>query len=498
MQYTFHMKKTFIIMMFCCAGLNCFAQKDIEILNNEKPFGKNLITDKEIRGREFIFSERIEHSYLDTISNCITVQLRGLFMGGSLLKNNGHVILYDLSNKKTKWTKNIDYQNNFIEQHNNFILKGSLQKTYCLDFETGENLWKAQNLIAFVNPWLKTGIGYYPYSPYLTIGDDFEGIDLSNGKTKWKRKINHDYNLNDIFMLNDSIALIVSSGLHSVNLKNGKGWDYNAKTGVPFLREKKTEMISNVLIDSLNIYFASKEKISHLDFNGNILWSTPLPEDLTSGSIIILMDSTLFMINTGSANLNYAIFKQGKPYLAAFEIKTGKNIFLNTVDDKSGKIIESKIRKDEILILYKDKIAKCSINDGSLVSEKYFETGKYGELLGFISNKVFTKIDSTYKSLALSDTVNHYVYTKKNKILKVNNEMTILNEYDSNQFYRYYLHFNKLRFLKKESTTIVIDKNDIIVAKIDVPGIATKIGNKLYFVQEKSLIEVDLKEISIE
>lgn len=419
-------------------------------------------------------------------------------MGGSLLKNNGHVILYDLSNEKTKWKKNVNYQNNFIDQHNNFIFKGSIQKTYCLDFETGENLWKAQNLIAFVNPWLKIGIGYIPLSPYLTIGDDFEGINLLNGKTIWKRKINHDYNLNDIFMLNDSIALIVSSGLHSVNLKNGKGWDYNAKTGEPFLREKKTDMISNVLIDSMDIYFASKEKISHLDFNGNILWSTPLPENLTSGSIITLIDSTLFMINTGSANLNYAIFKQGKPYLAAFDAKTGKKIFLNTVDDKSGKIIESKIRKDEILILYKDKIAKCSINDGSLISEKYFETGKFGELLGFISNKVFTKVDSTYKSLALSDTVNHYVFTKKNKILEINNEMNILNEFDSNQFYRFYLNFNKLGFLNKDSVTIVIDKKNIIVAKIDIPGRAIKIGNKLYFVQEKSLIEVDLKEIAEE
>jgi hypothetical protein len=248
----------------------------------------------------------------------------------------------------------------------------------------------------------------------------------------------------------------------------------------------------------MNIYFASKEKISHLDLNGNILWSTPLPEYMTSSSNIILIDSTLFMINSGSIHLNYKISKQVKPFLAAFDAKIGKMKFLSTVDDKSGEIIMSKIRKNEILFLYKDKIARCSINDGLLASEKFFETRKYGELLGFTSNKVFTKIDSTYKSLVQSDTVNHYVFTKKNKILKINNDLTVLNEYDSNQVYRYYLHFNKLRFLEKDSTTIVIDKNDIIVAKIDIPGIATKIGTKLYFVHERSLIEVDIKEISKE
>lgn len=46
-ENTFYMKKIFVIMMFCCIGLNSYAQRTIEILNNEKPVGKNLITNKE-------------------------------------------------------------------------------------------------------------------------------------------------------------------------------------------------------------------------------------------------------------------------------------------------------------------------------------------------------------------------------------------------------------------------------------------------------------------
>ncbi|MFT3753898.1 MAG: hypothetical protein QM800_13820 [Paludibacter sp.] len=61
--------------------------------------------------------------------------------------------------------------------------------------------------------------------------------------------------------------------------------------------------------------------------DGNIIWSSPLPKNLTSSSDIILMDSTLFMINTGFSLLGYARVKQGKPFLAAFDIKTGKNYF---------------------------------------------------------------------------------------------------------------------------------------------------------------------------
>ena len=492
------MKKILIIGIICCFGLHIIAQSHVSVLNNERQLGKNLITDKEIVGNEFSFSERIERTYLETESNCITIQLRGFILGGPYLKNNGHVILYDLTNKRAIWDKSINYQNYDFEQNGKFIFKTGLKKTYCLDFETGEDLWKARNTIAFINPELKIGVGYTPYiSNQLFYNNiDFEGVDLKTGNSIWKRAINQEYGLNDIFMINDTVALVVSSGLHSVNLKNGAGWDYDAVTGTPFLQEMKTDIRSNVIIDSLDIYFASKEKISRLDLNGHVIWTSPLPENLTSSSDIVLMDSTLFMINTGSSQLNYARLKQGKPFLAAFDIKNGHKIFLNTVDDKSGKINESVIGKEELLVLYKDKIAKCSVKNGTLISEKSFDTGMYGELVGFISHNIYNKYDSTYKSLALTDTLNHYVYTKKNTILAIDKELNIVNQHDADQLYKFYLQYNKLRFLTNKDNTIVIDKNNTTVAKIDISGKAKKIGSKLYFVKEKSIIEIDLTQIT--
>lgn len=491
------MKKSLVTGILCCIGLSSFTQNTVEIIHNERTFGNNLITNKEIVGNEFIFPERIEHSYLETESNCITIQLRGLFMFGSLLNNNGDVILYDLTNKKIIWNKSINYQNYYLEQNGKFIFKTGLKKTYCLDFENGENLWKAKNSIAFIHPELKIGIGYRPYINNSIFNDDnFEGVDLKTGNSIWKREIKHDYGLNDIFMINDSVAIVVTSGLHSVNLKNGRGWDYNAITGEPYFQGIKTDIKSNVIIDSLNIYFASKEKISRLDLNGNILWSTLLPENMTSNSDIILMDSTLFMINTGSAQLGYARLKQGKPFLAAFDIKNGKQLFLNTVDDKSGKINESIIDKEELLVLYKDKIAKCSVQNGTLITEKSFDKEIYGELTGFISYNIYNKYDSAYKSLTLTDTLNHYVHTKKNIIVAINKDLDIVNQYDIDQLYKFYLQYNKLRFLANKNNTIVIDKNNKIVAKIDISGKANRIGSKLYFVNEKSIIEIDLNEIT--
>ena len=491
------MKKILFIGILVCMGFHTIAQNS-EVTNREGQFGKNMITNKEIVGTEFMFSDRIEHSYIETESNCITIQLRGLFLGGNLLKNNGDVILYDLSNKKTIWKKSINYQNYYLEQNGKFIFKTGLKKTYCLDFENGLDLWKAKNTIAFINPELKIGIGYTPFiSNQLFYNNiNFEGIDLNTGNSIWKRAISHDYGLNDIFMLNDSVALIVSSGLHSVNLKTGLGCDYDAVTGISFMQAMKTEIKSNVIIDSMDIYFASQEKISKLDINGNLIWSTTLPEDLTSTSNIIISDSTLYMINSGSSQCGYAILKRGKPFLAAFNSKNGKKLFLNTVDDKSGKIIESVIDKDGLVVLYKNKIAKCSLKNGTLILEKTFDTGKNGEIVGFINYNIYNKFDSTYKSLVLTDTINHYIYTKNKTVLAIDKNLNVVNQYDIDQLYKFYLKYNKLRFLSNKDNSIIIDKDNKIVARIDIPGKAKRIGSKLYFIREKSIIEIDLNEIT--
>jgi outer membrane protein assembly factor BamB len=491
------MRKVILVGIWLCLGLHAIAQK-IEVINNDGKFGQNMLTHKEIVGTELKFSDRIKSTYIETESNRMTIQLRGLFMFGQLLKNYGDVILYDLTNKKTIWKKSINYQKYYLEQTGKSIFKTGLEKTYCIDFETGENLWRASHNMAFIDPKLNIGIAYTPYIANRIFYNDinFEGIDLKTGKTIWKQEINHFYGLNDIVQLNDTVAIVVSSGLHSVNLKNGKGWDYDAITGTECFQGTKTEIQSNLIIDSLDIYFASKEEITRLNLNGRIMWSTHLPQDWTSSSNIFLKDSTLYLINTGIARLTYARVKQGLPFLAAYNIKDGRELFLNTVDDKSGKIVESELSEKEIVVLYKDKIAKCSSKNGTLIASKSFDTDKYGELLGFISNTVFNKYDSAYKSLALTDTLNHYVYTTKNKILAINENINVANQYDVDELYKFYLQYNKLRFLTNKLSTIVIDKNNAIVAKIDIAGKAKRIGSKLYFVREKSIVEIDLNEIT--
>jgi len=513
------MRKLTSLFFLSFIGLTAFAQSELTILNNERLVGKNIVTNKDIIAREYIFPERIQETYQDTVSNCITVQLRGTSKNGKWLNNKGTVVLYDLKQKREKWSKRINYQQSGIEQHSNLIIQTIANKSYCLNYENGENQWEVKNAIYYVEPFQKKGIGY-KYSSFSGATNTLEGIDLTNGNAIWQRELNREYSWNDIFHLNDSTIIVVASGLHAINVNTGLGWDYNTITGekdytastvanvagvalgvltgtyvLSTGHDLVRDVVSNVLVDSANIYFASKEKLVRLNHKGEVEWSVNLPNDLVSKSSIFKRDSVLYMINMGYAFMGYRQLDYGKPFIAAFDSMTGKQIFLSSINGKKDQINGFEIKKDTIFLVFKDRVSKYSIHDGSLILEKSFNTETCGELKYFIGNQVYIKADSVYRSLSISDTTKHYLFTKSGKTFVINDKLEIVNQIDYDQLYVYYLWDNDYKFIAKDNQTLVLDKNDNVVANIDISRASMKIGSKIYNIQERSIIEVDLNDI---
>lgn len=514
------MKGIITLSILCFIGLTISAQSELTILNNKRTIGKNNLTNKDVIAKEFVFPERIHDTYIDTVTNCITAQLRGTSKNGKWLNNTGNVVLYDLKQRKIKWSKKINYQQSGIEQHSNLMIQTIANKSFCLNYDNGENLWEVKNAIYYVEPFQKKGIGY-KFSAFSGATNSLEGIDLTNGKTIWQRKINREYSWNDIFHLNDSTIVIVAAGLHSINVNNGLGWDYNTITGEKDYTTTAVanaagialgvltgtfvlstghnlvrDIVSNVLVDSANIYFASKEKIACLNHNGQMKWNISLPKNLVSKSSIFIKDSILYMINNGFAFMGYRQLDYGTPFIAAFDTKTGKQLFLRTINGKKDQINGFEINRDTISLVFKDKVSKYIMHDGSLILEKLFNSETYGELNYFISSQVYVKTDSIYKSLSLSDTTKQYLYTKSGKTLVLNDKLEIVNQIDYDQLYIYYLWDNNYKFIAKDNKTIVLDKNNRIVANIDISGKSIKIGSKIYDVQDKSFVEIDINDIT--
>jgi hypothetical protein len=520
------MKKLLITGILFLTFLNNYAQSDGLTIIKLKLIGKNHLANTEIQGREYIFTERIDNYLIDTTMNNLTLQLRETSKNGKSLNPIGDLISYDLLNNKIRWSQKINYTSSNIKLNKDVIVLNQEKKAYGINVENGGDQWELKNTIYYVEPFRKIGLGYN----YISVNkytNLLQGIDLSNGNSLWNRMITRAYGWNDVFHLNDSVIIVVASGLHSINLNNGTGWDYNAKTGmlnytppsglatglagltagvafgmftgfyvIPLGGNNTvTNVVSNVLADSSNFYIASKEKISKLGHDGQIKWTRPLPEDITSNSTIFIKDSFLYLLNNGYAFMGNRRLDFGTPFFTSFELNSGKQIFMSTIKGKKDQINGFTINNDTILLVFKDKVSKYSMTNGSLISEKSFDIKTLGELRYFVGNQVYTKTDSIFKCLVSSDSTKYYLLTSGRKILVTNCNLDILNQIDSDQLYVYYLKTKDFKLLAKGNETVVLDNTYREVADFKASRKAKLVGSKLFDIQEKSFIEIDLHDL---
>lgn len=499
-----------------------FSQKNqLQVLSTEKVLGKSLVDSSVIKGFEYVFSDRIHETFLDTTTGFLTAQLRGLSKNGKWLSNTGKIVQYDIKNQKVLWSKKIAYQSSNLQQFSNTMIYTVANKSYCLDINTGNELWKVKNNIYFVDPIDNIGVGY-KFKSSTGYSNELEGIDLKNGNIVWQRDLNREYGWNDVFYTNDSTMIVVAAGLHAINIKTGKGWDYNTITGkkdysgtaaanaVGVVAGLLTgtfvmstghnlvrDLVSNALLDSSYIYFASREQLVKIDKqSGEIVWKFSIPNDLASKSSIFMNDSVVFMINKGIAFMGNRQLDFGKPFFAAFNRQSGKQIFFSLMNIKDGPILSYQILDGEIFLVFKNRIAKYSMETGNMMAEKDFPKDSHGELKYFVGNQVFIKNQNgDLMSLPESDSTKVFVFTSQGKTLSVDSELNISKIIEYDDLSIYYLRTKDLKFIAKDKKTLIINNAGQKIADIDATSNAFMIGNTLYDAQDKSFIKIELSEI---
>ncbi|MFH4966461.1 PQQ-binding-like beta-propeller repeat protein [Gaetbulibacter sp. M235] len=515
------MSKKVVIWLFLIIALKCFSQSTTEVEINDITIGKNNILQNEIIAKEYTFEKRIHHSYFDSITGYATLELRKLSKNGKIAGINGLIVVFDLNTKNVKWTKKIDYSTSSIKQYNDIIIFSKANKTIRLNIEDGTEMWEIKNDFYYVDYSNKIAIGYKNTGLAGNI-HTLEGIDLTNGTILWSKELKRDYGWNKIYHLNDNDLLIVSGGLHRLNVKDGQGWDYETVTGKKDYTETiaknvggialglltgtylvstgsnvVTDVVSNAVIDSTNIYMASKEQLICLKKdNGSVIWSYQLPKDSTSKSSLIIQDSSLLLINQGYAYWRNRTTNFGEPFILKMNKTTGKEVYFKTLNQKDNPLYDYKTKNDSLLALFKGQIVNYSLSEGLSLQTKTFSSDTYGDLKFFVGNNLYKKIensDSNY--VTVNDSINSFVQTSKGKTLKIDKDFNVIEEYDFDNLYLRHSIYKNHTLLNQKDVTIILDSNNKPVAELNVSFDSLIIGDKLYDLKDNKLLEINLTEI---
>ncbi|MCL2434655.1 MAG: hypothetical protein FWD09_00780 [Lentimicrobiaceae bacterium] len=485
-----------IIKLLCCLLListTAWSQKnELNVLYKEKVFGKNLMDGTDIKGVEFIFPERIDDCFLDPETNFLTVQLRGLSLDRKWLNNTGSILQYDLKNKKVLWDKFFSYTGDDIIQFNKILIYSSLLNSYKIDPYSGKSIWKTKNRIFLGTPRGNIGIAY-KFDMWLGGINKLEGVDLMSGKKIWTRKIYQWDRLHDAFFINDSTLMVIASGLNSININTGKGWAFYMSSE----SEGFTGLMSNVLIDSNFIYMASQYQIVKLNKNSrDVVWKHPFRHNLTTVSSIFMDDSAVYMINRGFGFKGKQQRDCGRTFIAAFNKQTGEQKYFTLLDKKDGAILGFRLVKDEVYLLFQNKIATFNFKTGNGVHAKEFPKEDFDELRFFIGEQVF--IDNQHEhffSLVQNDSTNLHVLTIQNKIISVNNQLNVMHEFEIGDVYVSYLHVEDYQFIAKDNKTFIINDTGKKIAELEASKDAFLMDNVLYDTRNRSFIAIDLKGV---
>ena len=495
-------KKILYLLVALLLAFNpVFSQKkEITVVQKESVVGKNLFNGSDIKGVEYVFSDKVYNYFVDTATHLLTVQLRNIGLDGVSLKNKGAMVQYDIINDQILWTKEIDYSMTTILQISNAMIYRLGRTSYNIDVYTGNHIWETASIIFFFDLINKIAMGTLPFSDIV-----LDGIDFSNGKPLWNRIIKNKYGLNNYFLINDSTMLIVANGLHTVNIYNGKGWSYFTETGeVSFFIGFCNNIVSNALIDSSSVFLAAKNEIFKIDIqSGNLLWQNYFPEKWASKSSIFSYDTTIYMINKGYVNLlsyGYSDLKYGKPFIAAFDKQTGEQRYLKFADHR-GRFIQSfGVFGDALFLVFSDKISKFDLKTGNLISEKVFKRKEIGELKYFASERVFmTNYFGNMQFLPEHNFPTLHVFNDFDELLTIDDQFKVTNIVKKKDIWIYYFGSKDLAFFYNESAignnTLVINNDGEKIAELKLSSKAFFSNDVVYDIKGRNFIAIDFQDI---
>ena len=497
--------------------LSLRAQVHIQEMSNYEPVGRNLLNQREVIAFKETFDVAIQRADFDSVTNTVLLTLKDEVEKDEKIVDSGicHAVFFDLEHNELKWRKKYYRNEELYIKRGPMVFKVKENDFFLVEAETGEEQFKIGTGMwpVYFNTeegWMICMTG----TKGLGSRRNLCRIDLKSKSKIWERDVKSAQEFEMSTKLNDSTLLFVGNGLYSVDINNGEGWRLetnmqeisNENYGLYSL-VSSVRVCSNPFVDGSDIYIAGIKRLIKTDRNGKELWHARLPEQKTSLSRLFATKEYLLMVNMGFAPHSYSFYytylgKWGKPFLAAYDKKTGKNVYMHERKKYVDFIKDVEFRDDDALfLLFADKeghqsVEKYQANTGALMGRKEVAPvviQSSGSMNAFVGSDVCVKKDNKFVHLVEMDTVGVYVVCD-NGVLHLDGGLKSTDFISFNDLFVFNGKYGDLRFYSHGKETVVVDGEDREVATLDFPDVFCT-ESQIYSIKDKSLYVINKEQL---
>lgn len=412
------------------------------------------------------FGKRIHGVVVEPELDYILLKFRETTKNGKWLQNKGGIGAFSLKESRLLWTYPFDYSSSSVYCTKAGVIISNGSKINMLNPATGEECWNSKFYPVQFDDSTNVVLGYSS-----ARSSKLSGYDLRTGEQLWTVKMPHDKNWGwNRVIREDSVNwLIVADNLNRLNISTGQVAVHEAKTGVTDVKSALLQGLamaagaavgamasgyavyplgvvspnvinrlhSNVVQDDSLYFFADRERLACLDSTMNQVWSYDFPSKTTAYSQLVCNDSTLYMFNLGFGFRDgRQRTKMGRPFIAAFDKRTGACKFMNMLSLKKDMVEDAVLNPDGTFMLFDDGLAyKRELND-STVTISPWDVKQYGKLRAIITDPVYSyyKLKNMFDVIA-TDGYHFPVITERGDIYMVDRELNISEHFPANTLY---------------------------------------------------------------
>lgn len=403
--------KHFLSVIFALCFLSMLHAQNNMVSIGQKTDGSDL------KAEYYPLGEDVQTFSMEPKCNYLCLNFRNLSKNGKYWKNKGNIGLFSMKDRKLMWKSPINYQMQIPMCTSAGILVTTSYDGAMLDTRTGKEVWKTDIYPVSIDDSLGVIVGYS--SPSST---KLRAITLDKGLPMWNTKLTHNYGWNNIYALPGNKRLIVADELHRINLLTGENLTYDIKPGVSDTKGMLlqglammagavagsfasggaytympvmvggnviTGMVSNIVQKDSLFYLADHESIQCVDSLLQPVWKHEIADKMASHSQLILKGDSIYMLNFGYGRRNGNIkTKKGRPFIAAYNCKTGDEIFLNQLSLKKDMIEDVILTGNSFYMLFDNRITYQNLND-STISTRQWDENKYGQLSQLLPDTLY-------------------------------------------------------------------------------------------------------------